>query len=235
MGKKHSRFAASSAERWVRCSGSVALSDGVEQVDSPASIEGTKAHDLLELIMKDEPFKKSDYPSEMRAHVGQVAAAMNKEARRLKNADEFIETEVSLSFIDPEMFGTLDHGLAEPFGELVIEDLKYGKGHAVSAEGNLQMIYYAIGIAKKYNWDFEKVTLRIYQPRGKGKTVKEWTCDVKVLKDHVTYFGKAVRRIKTGNTNLFEGSWCYFCPGKKVCPLKRKKFEDKVMSLFKAR
>jgi hypothetical protein len=232
--KAHSRFAASSAERWLNCSGSVELCDSLPpEEDSLASAEGTKAHDLLEQILKgNKGWSKGNYPKEMQAHVLGVAGEMNRHKRQLDDPIEYIEERVSLDFIDPEMFGTLDHGLAERWGDLVIADLKYGKGHAVKVEDNLQLTYYAVGLAHKHDWDFSRVVFRIYQPRGAGKAVKEHVITVDTLKGYVELFAKGVNRIKQGRTRLFEGSWCYFCKARKICPLKRDKFKEKVKSLF---
>ena len=66
------------------------------------------------------------------------------------------ETKVSLEFIEPGMFGTVDAAVAEIFGRLVVIDFKYGAGVAVEPKDNTQMIYYALGIAHEYDYNFTR-------------------------------------------------------------------------------
>lgn len=70
--------------------------------------------------------------------------------------------------------GTSDHAACSP-GLLVITDLKYGKGVKVFAERNEQAVLYALGFIKEWDWlyDFERIVIRICQPRLDHKDVWE--------------------------------------------------------------
>lgn len=72
--------------------------------------------------------------------------------------------------------GTSDHAACSP-GVLVITDLKYGKGVKVFAEHNEQAVLYALGFIKEWDWlyNFEKIVIRICQPRLDHKDVWEIT------------------------------------------------------------
>lgn len=48
----HTRISPSNAHRWIKCPGSVRLCDGEESSSSPASIDGTHTHTLLEMCIK---------------------------------------------------------------------------------------------------------------------------------------------------------------------------------------
>lgn len=62
--------------------------------------------------------------------------------------------------------GTADHFACSP-GLLVVTDFKFGTGVQVFAERNYQGILYALGVINEYDWlyDFDKVVIRIAQPR----------------------------------------------------------------------
>jgi len=49
---KHSHLSASAAHRWLECPGSVGMSMDVERTDSAASSEGTRAHEIVEQLLR---------------------------------------------------------------------------------------------------------------------------------------------------------------------------------------
>jgi len=66
----------------------------------------------------------------------------------------------------PPQGGTADHFACSP-GLLYVDDLKYGIGEMVFAANNYQAILYALGVIERYDWmyDFDKIVIRIMQPR----------------------------------------------------------------------
>src|SRR5690606_26092408 len=50
--RAHAELGASSAHRWMKCAGSIALSRGIPNVDSEYAREGTAAHELAEKCLR---------------------------------------------------------------------------------------------------------------------------------------------------------------------------------------
>jgi hypothetical protein len=90
--------------------------------------------------------------------------------------DHYIETWVDYEDLMPipGQGGTADHAACEP-GRLTITDLKMGKGIQVFALKNTQLLLYAYGFFRMYDWlyDFQEIVIRICQPRREHFDV--WT------------------------------------------------------------
>ena len=82
------------------------------------------------------------------------------------------------------MFGTCDCAYLDTENrKLYIFDFKYGRGHAVRAEGNPQLRYYALGVLGPYsasNTKVDTVVMTIVQPRS-YVGVDTWECSTKEL------------------------------------------------------
>lgn len=231
--RKHSKFSASGADRWLACPGSVSLSEGIPSTDSVYSIEGTRAHDFLEKALSHQQFKIADYSSEMVTH-GLNAANFIRDQRRGSSA-LLVETRIAVPIIHPDAFGTFDSGIIEHFGTLQLFDYKFGRGHAVSPVENYQMLFYGIGLAAKYDWNFARVRLWIIQPRIRSYDGPVyWEIGIRELKSYVKVFQDGVKRTFTHPTEYKEGPWCFFCPGKEKCPLKTKVKRERAKTAFSA-
>lgn len=244
-GRAHSKFSASGAERWFNCSGSVALSEGLPDKSSVWSVEGTKAHEVLEDIMKVgmefgfEALAKARFdfrkgiPLEMVRYGLSAAKFILGLHAKTPRSEIMVETRIHLAFIHPEMFGTFDGAVVDHFGTLHVFDYKYGAGHAVSPKENLQMIFYGIGLAAKYHWNFKRVRLWIIQPRIKGYDGPLfWELGILELKERVRQFEDAVERVETQPNKYVEGSWCHWCKAKSKCPLKQQVKLDRAIEAF---
>ncbi len=228
--RKHSKFSASGAEKWMNCPGSVALSEGLPEVTSKYSIEGTRAHEVLECLQTG---KKHSGTREMEYYGVQAANFINKLKASHKGAELMVETRLALPFIHPDMFGTMDSAVVDHFGTLHVLDYKYGVGHYVSPVDNWQMKIYGMGLAHMFDWNFSKVKLWIIQPRHKsyrGPTF--WELGILDLKARVRVLKKAVERVEREPTTYAEGAWCYFCKAKGICPLKIQVKQAKTASVF---
>jgi hypothetical protein len=142
------------------------------------------------------------------------------EQRKKKNADFLVETKVDLSFIYPDTFGTVDVAIAEEFGELDVIDFKYGAGIPVDPEENPQLIYYALGIAHLYDFNFKHVNLIIVQPRTphSGGIFKTWRISIEDLIMWRERFESGIQRATALAPKLSAGDWCKFCPAASICP-----------------
>ncbi len=220
QGRRHSKFSASGSERWFNCPSSVALSEGLPDQDTVWSLEGTKAHELLELRLLDKPTPPL-MPAEMEEVVARAAQFIFGIHASIPNSELYVEDRVRLDFIHPEMFGTYDAVIVDHFGRLDVFDFKYGAGHAVSPANNLQMIFYGLGLAHKFGWNFSRVRLWIIQPRIKGYDGPVfWELEINELKAYIPKFKEAVDRVVSGVEDFKEGPWCWFCKAKSICPLK---------------
>lgn len=245
--RKHSKFSASGAERWMNCPGSVALSEGLPDKSSPYAIEGTEAHAVLEDILKSyiegKSVLKTVTTQEMIDHGENSARFIFALHRRLEGSDILVESRIKLDFIHPEMFGTFDGAVIDHFGTLHVFDYKYGAGVPVSPgtedNPNFQMLFYGIGLAHQYQWNFKRIRLWIIQPRVKsfdGPLYLEMT--VPAVKSYIIRFERGVRRVEEKPDEFVEGKWCHWCKAKSICPLKRasKRMKDKdAFSMLRAR
>lgn len=232
--RKHSKFSASGALRWVSCPGSVKLSEGLPDKTSVWAEEGTRAHEVLEACLVNgikTGMIYSDFGSGDMYTLGRNAA---KFIIDLSGGNEIlIEDKVYLDFIHPEAFGTYDAAIPEYYGTLHVFDYKYGAGVPVSVKDNLQMIFYGLGLAHKFGWDFQKVRLWIIQPRIKGYDGPTyWDLTIPVLKIYEKIFRNAIARVEREPENYVEGSWCHWCKAKNICPLKAEKKYEKAKSIF---
>ncbi len=226
--KKHARYAASNSARWIACPGSLDLSEQAPpQLESSAANEGTKAHELMELALngniKDVAkfFKNDDYPKTM---LKDVQGFVNFVRSQLKPGFELlVEERIELTSLHPtEAFGTVDVAIIEPFGALHIIDFKYGYGY-VDHNQNSQMIYYALGLAHKHNFDFEKVMTTIYQPRtaeDADTAARTSHYSIDELKTWEGIFKKAIAKAENADlkSDLNHGEHCKYCPAKIICP-----------------
>lgn len=222
--KTHAKLSASGAERWLNCPGSIKLSEGMpEQPESAAALEGTKAHECLEFLLREgstlltQSAKNKlakDYPDEMIEHALAAARHIVKQTV-LSKSELLIEVPVDMSFISEDMGGTLDSARVEQFGTLTVTDFKYGYKE-VSPVNNPQLIIYALGIAHKYRYNFQNIVLEIIQPRGGG--ISTHTLTISELYDWVPIFDLGASLTQEKDPQLKAGKWCHFCKARAVCP-----------------
>lgn len=240
--KAHAKFSASGAHRWLECPGSLALEAKAPPArESAAAKEGTEAHAVMEFVLNANIqnvvafFERSneEHPREMLEHV-QSFVDFVRSLVKGPHYELIVEERVDLDGVitepcdcDPEFclcekvaYGTVDVSVIEPFGVLHVIDFKYGAGIAVDAKDNEQMAYYALGIAHKRGYDFEKIKTTIYQPRIERKSgptsTEEYSVD-ELLKWREK-FRAGVKACREPNPPLKRGSHCFFCKAKITCP-----------------
>ena len=228
--KAHAKYSASGAKRWLACPGSVHLSEGIPSTESAAAKHGTQAHELLEMLLnawidnKNQDVFFRDYPEKTVEDVCEVAEAITSLVS--EGAELLCETKVSLEFVGPDMFGTVDAAIIEHFKKLTVIDFKYGIS-PVHPKDNPQLIYYALGLAHKYHYEFETIELRIIQPRAKvgGETTRTHTMTMKELKEWAAIFSDGRRAAEDFVAPLVMGDHCFFCPARPICPKHTEKRE----------
>lgn len=177
----HAMLSPSSAERWMTCPGSVALTRDLPDSSSDYADEGTAAHALAAMAFTEGKlpsayigrrievgeFKTVEVTAEMAEHVSTYLSAV---AAHAVGGERFVEQAVPIGHITGETgaTGTADFVVLLP-GELQVHDLKYGRGVPVSALGNPQLRLYGLGALEAFG-DFavepiERVRVFIHQPR----------------------------------------------------------------------
>lgn len=179
----HAVLGASSAERWMTCPGSVALSEGIPDVGSPHAREGSIAHSLAEhcLLNNEMPMEYLDeiHPDPDYADftvtidmVDAVNIYVNHiRSYKLQITNDVIEKRVSLESLGDwaaDMFGTGDF-VAPDRAVLLVDDYKHGMGVAVEAKDNPQLKYYGLGaylmLDKEQRKQIHQIRTTIIQPR----------------------------------------------------------------------
>lgn len=225
--KKHAKYSASSAHRWIACPGSISLSEKAPpQRESDYAAEGTRAHECLEALLKDVEHMGNTHAKLVQSHGIEMAehawsAAQTILKMKPKGAKLLVEYKSNLDFIEPDMGGTADAVIVEDYGTLTVIDYKYGQGVLVDPEKNEQLLCYALGVAHQYNYDFTDVRLVIVQPRAysdDGKTVREWACGIDYLKNFSIALGEAVGASLNPKPSFEAGDHCRWCPAKMICP-----------------
>lgn len=221
----HATLGASSAHRWMRCPGSVALTRDLPDTGTAYSREGVIAHELAELCLRngwtveDLPTDGdwSRYPEEMREYVqlyiDYVRARLAETGGQL-----LVEIRVDFSQWVPGGFGTAD-AIILAQDRIIVIDLKYGQGVRVSACDNEQAQLYALGAYSDYWYELDEVKAVesvIVQPR-----LDHIDEAVEELSDLLAFgerAGAAAHRALSDDAPLVPGDpQCRFCTARGAC------------------
>ena len=227
MGR-HALLSASSSKRWLNCTPSARLEEQFGREDAgPYAEEGTAAHALAEHKVKKCLRRRSKRPvsdyqcDEMEectdGYASYVMEQVELAKQDCKDPVVLIEQRLDYSAYVPEGFGTGDL-LIVADKTLTVIDLKYGKGVAVDAEWNPQMMLYGLGALELFDaiYDIETVRMTIYQPRL--ESVSTWEISVSDLMEWVETELKPKAQLAIRGEGEFHcGSWCRFCKAKNTC------------------
>lgn len=230
----HALLSPSSADRWMTCLGSVALSLGLPDDESPYAQEGTNYHELAQMCLeqgKDAsefvgmPFEDESLVTEENAECLQTYIELIRELQA-QGGTWKIEDKLPLTAItgEKDAFGTSDAtGIRED--EVVVADLKFGRGVAVKAENNRQTKIYGIAAIEKHGlWDTVKqVRSIICQPRvmdGTSESVIP-VHELKIFRDEVLTTARVILRALEEKKPLPltpSAKACRFCKARAICP-----------------
>lgn len=228
MMGRHALLSASSSKRWLNCTPSARLEEQFPSDNgSVYAEEGTAAHALAEHKLKRMLKRRSRRPvsdyqcDEMEECTdGYVAYAMEQielAKQSCKDPVVLIEQRLDYSAYVPEGFGTGDL-LVVADGTLAVIDLKYGKGVAVDAKWNPQMMLYGLGALELFDaiYDIDTVRMTIYQPRL--ESVSTWEISVEELMKWMEEELKPRAQLAIRGEGEFQcGTWCRFCRAKNTC------------------
>lgn len=237
MPDKHSMLGPSAAHRWLLCTPSARLCEGIPETPSPYAEKGRLAHEIAELKLK-----KYSTPMPVRSY----NAALNKlkknaiyEEEMDKNTDiylEFIkslalaysssplisvEKEVHYEEYAPDGFGTADCIL---IGDNIIHviDYKNGSGVPVSPTENVQMKLYALGAYLMYQAIYgglvDTVRMSIVQPNTSGDACETWETPLTDLMGWTETIRTPAQLAHKGEGSFAPGEkQCRFCKAKNLC------------------
>lgn len=249
----HALLSPSSAERWMACPGSVALTMGLPDTTSEFAIEGTAAHELAAKCLDGwnnpydfigQEFCGVRVDREMAENI-QVYLDYINQIIATGDCQMLIEQALDISAITGEQDakGTSDCVIITP-DELIVVDLKYGRGVKVTAQENKQLMLYGLAALQEHELvqDFPQVRLVIVQPRLKH--ISEWT----ITPDDLRNFGESVAACSSVIDQVLKEaqnldfvdpgflhpseSACKFCKAKGACPALRDEVLTKVAEDF---
>ena len=274
----HSSFPASSSHRLLACPGSYTLGMALgpkERRSTIYSAEGTLAHSISEASL----FAGLDPAT-------QIGKTFKSDGHEFTPDDEFVDAvQVYIDFIEGlramgfyvaletrvspmlhwtglpvlglDLFGTADCIAYHPqTQELVIGDLKFGKGVAVEAQNNDQFLYYGAGAMDvrlinrlrldndpastplPADWKPSKVTTvciqpRAWYPQGPIRLARYTADEVRAWARERLYKGVDVAINDNGQT-LQAGEHCRWCPALAHCSAHRQHMQDTARAAFAA-
>lgn len=229
---------ASSADRWLYCQTSVALTaqnPWVKDVNNSSfAQEGTLAHEVAEKYLRErllsettpKRFTGPSYTPEMHEHGRNYAEYVENLTEASVSPEMLHFVEVSTSYAQAsKVRGIADYiGVDPKARRAYVVDYKYGAGVAVYPEGNLQLLTYAVAaqeIAAAIEAPAETVTVAIYQPRvWDGVNDHSYTAEeVEAHRERIVEANAAV--VSGDSTRLMWQSTekgCRFCPVRFWCP-----------------
>ena len=223
--RTHAVLSASSSKRWLNCTPSAKLNAEIPDITTEYAKEGTDAHELAEYkvnqllgIKADNPTENLDYYNqEMEDCTDRYAQYIAEQMSQYSSPVVMVEQRLDFSRYVPGGFGTGDCIIVAD-DVLTIIDFKYGKGIAVEAEYNPQMMLYALGALEMFSilYDINEVKMVIFQPRIEN--ISEFSMPVSDLLN----WAKNELRPKAelaakGEGEFCAGEHCRFCKVKATC------------------
>ena len=241
--EEHALLSASSSSRWLVCTRAPRLEEQFPETTSTYAEAGRVAHAIGELkarkyfqVMSTRSYNselkklKADpnYSKDMDGSTDAYLDYLKELAMGFGSAAPFVALETRTDFGDyaPKGFGTADCIMISS-GTICVCDYKNGAGVPVEAEGNTQMMLYALGALKVYGAIYGEsirhVHLAIIQPNAGG--VKEW----ELTREELETWGEIVVKPAAALAWAGEGEFapaegrCRFCRARAKCSARASK------------
>lgn len=223
--RTHAVLSASASKRWLNCPPSAKLNAEIPDITTEYAKEGTDAHELAEYkvnqllgIKADNPTENLDYYNqEMEDCTDSYAQYIAEQMSQYSSPVVMAEQRLDFSRYVPGGFGTGDCIIVAD-DVLTVIDFKYGKGVAVEAESNPQMMLYALGALEMFSilYDINEVKMVIFQPRIEN--ISEFSMSVPDLLNWAENELKPKAELAAkGEGEFCAGEHCRFCKVKATC------------------
>ena len=225
MPNKHAMLSASSSARWLACPPSAQLCAALPDTVTDYAREGTCAHELAEYKVQKllgnltpNPTENLDfYDTEMEDCTDSYAQYIAELLATLQEPMVLVEQRLDFSRYVPSGFGTGDCVIVAE-NVLTVIDFKYGKGVAVSADHNSQMMLYALGALELFDalYDIAEIRMVIFQPRIQNLS----GCTLplsELLHWAETELKPKAELAAKGEGDFCAGEHCRFCKVKATC------------------
>jgi hypothetical protein len=231
--RAHSAVGGSTAKRVMNCTASVQHCAKYPNTSSPFAEMGTALHEAIDLIFQGKTREDRDVIGLMFNNhliteelfdeaIAPALAAWDALEKELGGIEYFNEKRVVFPDIDGA-YGTVDI-VGSAKDRSIVWDWKFGRGVAVTAEENEQLMYYAYAAAHTHPTDkfFDRdkpIELFICQPMvNNGAPFTRWTTSWLQLEAFALELKRAVDISQTPDATFKMGPWCKFCQGKVGCP-----------------
>lgn len=231
---EHAENSPSSTEGWATCADYINANRGLPDDESEFAREGTIAHEISDncLTFGFDPF---DFVGMQTRHNGWFFTWEEDDAAYLQPGIDWVREQPGTFFGEHRVdltewvgkdshgrrqFGTLDRGVVSD-KLIVISDLKYGRGLAVSPVENKQLRLYALGFWKnvaRHHSDATEFLIQIDQPRN-ASGGGEWRTnlsDLLAFGEWIKERAEATRAPHPPRTASEKG--CYWCRRRKQPP-----------------
>lgn len=243
---EHAALGASGAHRWMKCPGSIRLSEEApDQETSKYAVEGSAAHELAELCLtkgtNPESYVGSNFTIpvddgeyevvEVTEGMASAVSVYTDYVRMLESdvpdAESVVEAKFSLEDLDPPapMFGTADYVMWDRQTLILdVVDYKHGRGVVVEPEENTQLMYYALGAVLHFVVKPHTICVHVVQPRADHEdgSIRTWEFDYETLVSFKEELMAAAHRATAPDAEVGPvGDHCRFCPAQAICPAQR--------------
>lgn len=256
----HSTLGPSKAEQWVNCPGSIALcAKAPPQAPSKYAAEGTVAHSIAEKFvtgvldaeamneligsvvqqdgfdieiteeMFDGAVEWKDLIDGDRANLEATPGAIKVQGHA--------ELRVHAQSVDERVWGTSDYILFKKGKKLIAYDYKFGAGHGVDPEENMQAALYLLGAMETIaGTAFDELEIVIHQPRGQHRDgpVRRWLAPKEWLEEFRLRAKAAAAETLRPDARVVAGEWCRWCAAKPYCPAVHSQAQERAMTTFDA-
>jgi hypothetical protein len=229
----HSLLSPSKAHRFLACPASLLAEDGYPETTSKYADEGVKAHEYAAKRLdggRDLIVPIADLEMESAVNTYCEAIWAMTEGAELFLVEQKLDTSGVYGY--PDQSGTGDC-IAVVDKELQVHDLKYGRGVAVYAPENWQLIIYGLAALEltelMIDGEIEQVRLVIHQPRLGSVSEAVYT-----IAEMMEYKKELQERTQLA-IELYTGKDCqpgHYNPGEKQCKFCRHKANCEVFQNY---
>ena len=241
MGE-HATLSPSSSSRWMTCPGSVKLIEEAvllfgEGTTSDPALKGTCLHDIAEkrlnecvileddMVWTDSNFEKQMVTSD---DIEECVDPYVEYVQSLEG-DLFVETKV---VAHDQVWGTGD-AIVIGDQKMVVCDLKTGF-IGVNAEGNTQLLIYALGAHKRYGFMYDYKEIEVVISQGRTSHHSSYTYTVEEIEVFEYLMLAAIEAITETPDHLVPSEkGCQWCAAKTICPVLERMVEDEVAMEFR--